>query len=69
MRFYLEPGGKEFAKRVILSWLNETGGSNAKLLETVTGLPPKILHPLLAELMLEKTIGLDKATFKPLGGV
>ena len=64
MLFYLEPGGREFAKQVILSWLNETGGSNAKLLETVTGLPPKILHPLLAELMEERKVKLDKVVFK-----
>ena len=64
MSFYLEPGGREFAKQVILNWLNETGGSNAKLLETVTGLPPKILHPLLAELMEKGEIKLDRAKFK-----
>ena len=64
MPFYLEPGGREFAKQVILNWLNETGGSNAKLLETVTGLPPKILHPLLAELMKEGEIKLDRVIFK-----
>ena len=43
-----ELGGKHFAKELILAWLVNTGGSNAKLLETVTGLPPKILHPLLS---------------------
>ena len=64
MPFYLEPGGREFAKQVILKWLNETGGSNAKLLETVTGLPPKILLPLLAELMEDRRIKLDKVVFK-----
>ena len=54
-----ELGGKHFAKELILAWLVNTGGSNAKLLETVTGLPPKILHPLLAEMMEEKTVRLD----------
>ena len=64
MSFYLEPGGRESAKQVILNWLSETGGSNAKLLQTATGLPWQILHPLLAELMKDKKIKLDKVVFK-----
>ena len=59
-----EVGGKEFAKQVILEWLQETDGSNAKLLETVTGLPWQILHSLLAELMKEGEIELDRVIFK-----
>ena len=59
-----ELGGRHFAKGLILAWLVNTGGSNAKLLETVTGLPPKILHPLLAEMMEEKTVRLDGAIFR-----
>ena len=62
--FREEVGGQAYAKFLILEWLRETQGSNAKLLETVTGLPPKILHPLLAELMKDKKIKLDKVVFK-----
>ena len=64
MPFYLEPGGREFAKQVILKWCREIGGSNAKLLQTATGLPWQILHPLLAELMEEGEIKLDRVIFK-----
>ncbi len=59
-----EPGGKHFAKGVILSWLVNTGGSNLKLLETATGLPGKLLSPLLAEMMEEKAIRLDRVVFR-----
>ena len=58
-------GGKAFCKQAILAWLEDVGGSNLKLLETVTGLPQKLLSPLLAELMLEKIVKLDKVIFKP----
>ncbi|MDO9580844.1 MAG: hypothetical protein Q7J06_09820 [Bacteroidales bacterium] len=61
-------GGKQFAKGVILSWLVGTGGSNLKLLETATGLPQKVLSPLLAEMMTEKAVRLDKVVFKPQSG-
>jgi len=60
-------GGKHFAKGVILSWLVNTGGSNLKLLETATGLPGKLLSSLLAEMMEEKVIRLDKIVFKSVG--
>jgi len=60
-----EQGGKQFAKEVILSWLNNTGGSNLKLLETATGLPQKLLGPLLTELLEERKVKLDKVIFKP----
>ena len=63
-----ELGGKHFAEGVILSWLVNTGGSNLKLLETATGLPGKLLSPLLAEMMEEEAIRLDKVMFKPVGG-
>ena len=62
--FREEVGGQAYAKFLILEWLRETQGSNVKLLETVTGLPPKILHPLLAELMKEGEIKLDRVIFK-----
>ena len=59
-----ELGGKHFAKGVILAWLVHVGGSNLKLLETATGLPGKLLDPLLAEMMEEKTVRLDGAIFR-----
>jgi len=59
-----ELGGRHFAKGLILAWLVNTGGSNAKLLETATGLPPQLLHPLLAEMMEEKTVRLDGVIFR-----
>ena len=62
-----DKGGKDFAKGVILSWLVNTGGSNLKLLETATGIPQKLLSPLLADMMLEKAVRLDKIVFKPVG--
>ena len=58
-------GGKEIAKSIILNWLVNTGGSNLKLLETVTGLPQKLLSSLLADMMLDKAVRLDGAVFKP----
>jgi len=62
--FREEVGGQAYAKFLILEWLREIQGSNAKFLETVTGLPPKILHPLLAELMEKGEIKLDRVIFK-----
>jgi len=59
-----EAGGKVYAKSLILKWLGEVSGSNAKVLESALGLPPKILHPLLAELMAEGRVKLDKVIFK-----
>ena len=59
-----EIGGKRVAKSVILSWLKGCGGSNLKLLETATGLPQELLSPLLAEMMEEKAIHLDRVIFK-----
>ena len=59
-----ELGGKPFAKGVVLAWLVHVGGSNLKLLETATGLPSKLLSPLLAEMMEEKTVRLDGAIFR-----
>ena len=64
MTNFEEVGGKNFAKQTILAWLGNTGGSNAKLLETLTGLPPKVLRPLLAELVKEKKIKLAGAVFR-----
>ena len=64
-----EVGGKDFAKAAILSWLTDTGGSNLKLLETITGLPQKLLSPLLAEMMVQRAVRLDGAVFKPARGV
>jgi len=64
MMLYLEPGGRDFAKQVILRWLEETGGSNLKVLETATGLPERLVSFLLAELMTEGRVKLDKAVFK-----
>jgi len=61
----LDIGGKDFAKAAILSWLTNTGGSNLKLLETITGLPQKLLSPLLAEMMAQRAVRLDGAVFKP----
>jgi len=58
-------GGKEIAKSIILNWLVNTGGSNLKLLETVTGLPQKLLSPLLAEMIAQRAVRLDGAVFKP----
>jgi hypothetical protein len=60
----LEPGGKEFAKQVILNCLECTSGSNTKFLQALTGLPPELLHPLLAELMDEGKIRLDRVIFR-----
>jgi len=60
----IDHGGKDYAKGLILRWLRMTGGSNANLLEVVTGLPPRLLGPLLAELMTEGDIALDKVIFK-----
>jgi len=60
----LDIGGKQFAKEVILSWLSETGGLNLKLLETLTGLPQKLISPLLSELMSENIIKLERVIFK-----
>lgn len=64
---YLMPelGGKDFAKGIILSWLAKTGGSNLKLLEFVTGLPQKLLSPLLAEMIEQKAVRLDGVVVKP----
>ena len=62
--FEREVGGKPYCKQIILQWLRETQGLNAKLLETATGLPWQILHPLLAELMEEGEIKLDRVIFK-----
>ena len=64
----LDIGGKHFAKEVILNWLSGTGGLNLKMLETATGLPQKLLSPLLAEMLEERTIKLDKVVFKPVAG-
>ena len=58
-------GGKCFAKELIFAWLVDNKGSNLKLLETATGLPQKILGSLLAEMIAEKAIKLDRAIFKP----
>jgi len=57
-------GGRDFAKVAILDWLEYVGGSNLRLLETVTGLPQKLLSVLLAELMEENRVKLDKVIFK-----
>lgn len=59
-----ELGGRYFAKGVVLAWLVHIGGSNLKLLETATGIPQKLLSPLLAEMMEEKTVRLDGAIFR-----
>ena len=59
-----EIGGKRVAKGVILSWLKGCGGSNLQTLETATGLPQKLLAPLLAEMMKEKAIHRDRVIFK-----
>ena len=59
-----ELGGRHFAKGVILAWLVHACGSNLKLLETATGIPQKLLSPLLAEMMEEKTVWLDGAIFR-----
>ena len=59
-----ELGGRHFAKGVILAWLVHACGSNLKLLETATGIPQKLLSPLLAEMMEEKTVRLDGAIFR-----
>ena len=59
-----EIGGRHFAKGVVLAWLVHVGGSNLKLLETATGLPGKVLSPLLAEMLAERTVRLDGAIFK-----
>ena len=64
MTNFEEVGGKNFAKQTILTWLGNTGGSNAKLLEIATGFPPKVLRPLLAELIREKKVRLDKLIYK-----
>ena len=64
MTNFEEVGGKNFAKQTILAWLGNTGGSNAKLLEIATGFPPKVLRPLLAELIREKKVRLDKLIYK-----
>lgn len=63
----IDRGGKDYAKHVIWHWLSDTGGSNLKLMETATGLPQKLLSSLLAEMMLEKAVRLDKVVFKPVG--
>lgn len=57
---YLEPGGKDFAKLMILIWLNNTGGSNLKLLETATGLPVDMLQVLLDKLVTEGNVSYEK---------
>ena len=59
----LDIGGKQFAKELILSWLSETGGLNLKLLETLTGLPQKLISPLLFELMSEDRVEINRAIF------
>ena len=64
MTNFEEVGGKNFAKQAILAWLGNTGGSNAKLLEIATGFPPKVLRPLLAELVKEKKVKLAGAVFR-----
>ena len=56
MTYHLEPGGKDFAKRFILKWIEHSGGSNLKMLEMVTGLPVRMLEVLLNELILEGKI-------------
>ena len=58
-------GGKAMAKEIILAWLDETGGSTLKLLEMATGVPQKLLSPLLAEMIEEKAIKLDGVIFEP----
>lgn len=58
--FCYEPGGKDFAKQLVLKWLDGTGGLNLKLLEIVTSLPAKILVVLLEELIAEDTIAYEK---------
>jgi len=60
MVVYIEPGGKDFAKRVILKWLEQTGGSNIKLIERATGLPVNILGVLLKELIADGNVTYEK---------
>lgn len=60
MKIYLEPGGKDFAKRFILAWLEQTGSSNIKLIERATGLPVNILKALLEELIADGSITYEK---------
>ena len=57
---YFEPGGKDFAKEFIVTWLKETGGSNIKFLELATGLPINILTALLNELKEEDNVTYEK---------
>lgn len=57
---YCEPGGKDFAKQLVLKWFGQTGGSNIKLLELATGLPVNILEALLEELNIEGSITYKK---------
>lgn len=57
---YLEPGGKDFAKRFVLEWLEQTGGSNIKIIESATGIPVTILKALLNELMFEGYVTYEK---------
>ena len=48
-----ECGGKDFAKKLILTFLETFGRCNLRLLETITGLPWWLLKALLSEMEAE----------------
>jgi len=48
--FSEEMGGKHFSKQLIISWTKEVGTTDLETLCVFTGLPNKLLLPLLHEL-------------------
>ena len=53
---YLEFGGKELAKRLIVNVIETFGRSNERLISTLTGLPLDITIQLLDELERENCV-------------
>jgi len=55
-----EPGGKQFARTLLIDALYHLGGANPRLLGEFLGLPEKIIRQLLSELENERFV---KASF------
>jgi len=56
MDYLSEHGGKHFAKQLIVSWVKEVGTTDLETICVFTGLPDKLLLPLLCELEEEGAV-------------
>jgi len=59
-----EFGGKSIAKELVVVCIEQTGGANINVISEITGLPKKLIVPILGELTDEGVVEHNRVIWK-----